>query len=86
MLGYVMLCYVILSYFVLLSIRPFNKTVMLGNQDRSLTRVLLFPPIIWPLEVISRTFFDDFNKLNWVKTSCMFSTLSSTLSTFFCDI
>ena len=39
---------------------------MLGNQDRSLARVVLFllcSPILSPLEVVSRAVYDDFTQL-----------------------
>ena len=56
---------------------------MLGNQDRFLARVVLFPlcwPILSPLEVVSRAVYDDFALLNEVRN---FSNIHSTfLATF----
>ena len=43
---------------------------MLGNQDRSLARVVLFLlcwPILSPLEVVLRAVYDDFTPLNEVR-------------------
>ena len=61
-----------------------TKRCMLGNQDRSLTRVVLFllcSPILSPLEVVSRAVCDDFTQLNEVRNfSRMHSTLLATFS------
>ena len=55
-----------------------TKRCMLGNQDRSLARVVLFLlcwPILLPLEVISRAVYDDFTQLIEVRN---FSHIHST--------
>ena len=61
-----------------------TKRCMLGNQDRSLAGVvlfLLFSPILSPLEVVSRTVFDEFTRLNEEgKIFRIFSTLLGTFS------
>ena len=58
---------------------------MLGHQDRSLARVVLFllcSPILSPLEVISRAIYDDFTQLNEARN---FSRMHSKLLLLFLD-
>ena len=61
-----------------------TKRCMLGNQDRSLARVVLFllcSPILSPLEVVSRAMYDDFTQSNEVRNfSRMHSTIFATFS------
>ena len=61
-----------------------TKRCMLGNQDRSLARVVLFllcSPILSPLEAVSRAIYDDFTQVYEVRNfSRMHSTLFATFS------
>ena len=67
---------------------------MLGNQDRSLARVALFPlcsPILSPLEVVSQAVFDDFTQVNEVRkllpyTSTLLGTFLDFLVVLYCEI
>ena len=47
-----------------------TKRCILGNQDRSLARIVLFLlcwPILSPLDVVSRAVYEDFTQLNEVR-------------------
>ena len=64
-----------------------TKRCLLGNQDRSLARVVLFLlcwPILSPLEVVSRAVYGDFTQLNEVRNfSRVHSTFLATFSSLF---